>query len=326
MKSKLLTALLTAALAGQLAIAQTATLGDLPETAQVATNAAVLADIVAATNAIPALIEAVIAHTNAYLIVSNKTLSVWAATGQVEEAVEIWKSDQIELPDLPDFETWYQWITGIQQALAGKADKAWGKYAPDGSDNPEPSLSVFVNTAALMLASGMQWATDGDVAVMAASGTQAFISDNGGEFRMGPDLTDNYRGFLQGGSFLVGAIPQGIKKYDDHVEIVYQYSGGDFPAIHGTADLLVKFSEVLDVVWRDNHDGTATAICPAPAGRFFYKALTTASVGYWEFSTMPNIFYGGIAVSTNTPPVIYDSVITITVGGRNYKVLAEEVQ
>ena len=66
--------------------------------------------------------------------------------------------------------------SALTAAIAAKADKAWGQYAPDGSANPDPDYMVWLNTPAVTYAAGLTWTTYGTYAALSTSGTVAFES------------------------------------------------------------------------------------------------------------------------------------------------------
>jgi hypothetical protein len=218
-------------------------------------------------------------------------------------------------------------LSGLSSQLAGKADKAWGKYAPDGSSNPDPDYMTFLNAPATLFGSGCSWETYGTYAVLITPGTVAFAAGRNGVFRIGPDST-NYFGYATGGSVLVGASPDSLIVYsggqtNGYAEITYDYAGGDDPSVWFTAALSIDFSLVETALWTDNLDGTATAIVPATTAAGFWKATTSASFSSVFETTMPARFSGGVFGGTNSTPVFYDSTVTISSGGHTYRIPAQ---
>ncbi len=189
---------------------------------------------------------------------------------------------------------------------------------------------TFINSPAAVFASGAQWSTYGTYAVLTATGTVAFASGGDGQFRLGPNST-NWFGYVGGGSVTVGAVPESLRvtgggKTGGYAEIVYPYAGGDFPTLWFTPTLSLDFIDVAGAVWVDNLDGTATATVPAESPAGFWRATTTTVIDNYFKTTMPALFSGGVIGSTNSAPVVYDSVITISAGGKTYRIPAEEVQ
>ena len=281
-------------------------------------------DLVSATNVI---IQTYLISSNAWLIAdfSNQTVSVsMVSTNGTTNTVSIGSGNGNAIDPLATNLLWL----ALNAGLAGKAPKAWGQYAPDGSANPEPEFMTFLNAPATVFASGAQWSTYGTNAVLTATGTVAFASGGDGQFRLGPNST-NWFGFVQGGSVTVGAVAESLAvaaggTAEGIATIVYPYSGGDFPALWFSPSLgTVDFATVEGVVWVDNQNGTATVTAPATTAKGFWYATTTATFGNVFESTMPARFSGGVFGDTNSTPVIYNSVITIESGGHTYRLPAQ---
>jgi hypothetical protein len=273
--------------------------------------------LVEATNA---LIRTYLISSNAWITAdwSNQTVSVsMIATNGATNTVSVGNNSNAIDPQATNL----LWI-----ALGGKADKAWGQYAPDGSSNPDPDYMTWLNAPATVFASGCSWSTSGAYAVLTTPGAVAYESGGSGSFRMGPDAT-NYFGYATGGSVVVGAVPASLVvtgggTAEGYAEIVYEYSGGAFPTLWFAPSLAIGFSQVT-ASWSDNLDGTATATAPALSAAGFYSATSVANFSTLFISTMPAKFDGGVFGSTNALPVIYDSTIEVTSGGHTYRIPAQ---
>jgi len=280
-------------------------------------------------NATNALVQTYLLGSNAWMIVSNDVLRIWqiSPTNSLQTNL-LWQSGDAFPPAAT--QTLWSAVLQLTQDLDAKGGRAWGNYAPDGSDNPDPAYMTFLNAPAAVFASGAQWSTYGTYAVLTATGTVAFASGGDGQFRIGPNST-NWFGYVQGGSVTVGAVPDSLAvtgggETGGYAEIVYAYSGGDFPALWFTPSLSLDFTEVSGAVWVDNLDGTATATAPAESAGGFWFATTTVTLDNYFKSTMPARLDGGVVGSTNALPVVYDSVITISAGGKNYRIPAQEIE
>lgn len=300
------------------------------DAAFVASNAlaqaqAARADVVSATNA---LVNVYLLGTNAWIEAdwSNQTVrvSIVASNGTTNTVLVGDSSSSVD-PAATNL-LWQTLLVG----LAGKADKAWGKYAPDGAANPDSAYMTWLSAPATVFASGASWTTYGAYAALSTSGTVAFESGGDGALRIGPDST-NWFGYVAGDSVIVGAVPGGISvtaggTEDGYAEIDFQYAGGDFPVLWFTPSLAVDFTELSGVAWVDNLDGTATVTAPATSEAGFYKATTSASWSSFFYASMPARLAGGVFGSTNVPPVVYDSVIQISSGGHTYRIPAQLVE
>lgn len=287
------------------------------------TPVALVSDLDSMTNT---LVQTYLLGTNAWMTVSNATLSIWRTIDGVETS--LWSSAEsagggVDPIDLSFTNVWIA-------AIAGKADAAWGRYAPDGSANPDPAYMTYLNSPATMHASGFQWATYGAYSVMAESGAVAFESGADGSARWGLDLHTNYVGFVRGGSVIVAARAGAITVTDGGTtngvaEIAYPYTSGDFPALWFAPALDVPFTLQPGVVWIDNQDGTATVTAPATAPKGFWYATTTSTYDVIFDIRPPARLTGGVIGDTNVLPVVYDSVITVTSGAKTYRIPAQEV-
>lgn len=289
-----------------------ATLGGMP-----VVRAASMVDVALATNA---LVQTYLLGTNAWMTISNQTLTISRAIDGVETS--LWSSAESggggDTFDMA-------FINALWTALGGKADKAWGQYAPDGSANPDPAYMTYLNSPATMHASGFAWATSGAFSVLAQSGTVAFESGADGEARWGLDLHTNYVAFVRGSNVVVGASAGGIAVADGEATIVYAYTGGDFPVLWFAPSLDTPFTVQSGVVWVDNEDGTATVTAPAETPAGFWYASTTALIDVVFDVRPPARLSGGVFGAPGALPVVYDSVIEIESGGKTYRIPAQEV-
>lgn len=205
---------------------------------------------------------------------------------------------------------------------------SWGDYAPDGSPNPDAEAVLYLNKALTLMGSGFSWATSGAYACLSQSGAVAFHAETNGEVRIGLDVVSNYFGMVQGGSVTVGCMTHGIRVEGSGdntiVHLLYAYAGGEFPVIWGKSSLAGDKTE-LAPVWTDYGDGTAEAAVPGHPF-YFFTATSSRSLEARFESKAPAAFPGGIYGGFSSPPVKYDTVITIQQGGHTYRIPAELVQ
>ena len=308
------------------------------------------AGIGAATPAqVDTAIKTYLYNRDAWITVNNDVLSVWQKSYTDEELPDpdggagdthtvthvstnrLWQSGEA-FPPAATGQLW-QVVAQLQTALNGKANRAWGETAPDGTINPDPAFMVWINTPALVHASGFTWATYGAYSVLATYGTVAFSGGTDGSARFGPNLETDWFGYQTTGSMLIGATAQGITVEDGGTPgglayITYPYAGTN-PVLWYTPDLLLPFI-MLDqsaVVWTVSGDGLAvTAATPATASRGFWKATSTTSSFNIFRCTMPALFDAGILIDDHTPPVVYDSIIQIQSGGKTYRLPAQAME
>jgi hypothetical protein len=278
------------------------------------------------SNAVNALVQQYLLTSNAWLTVdwSNKTISVSIIERDVTNVVQVGNSTGID-----PAATNLLW-SALRAGLAGKAPVAWGEYAPDGTTNPEPDYQLWLNSPATVFASGMSWSTYGSYATLLSTGMVVCTTGSNGYWRISADAT-NYLGVVQGGSVLVGAVSGSLSVMnggtpDGWASIVYNYAGGDFPAIEFSPVLgpLASWSYVAGAAWTDNLDGTATVIVPASSSSGFWRGMTSSRYSYTLETTMPFNPRGGIVGATNSAPVIYNSTVTVLgTDGHSYKIPAE---
>ena len=281
--------------------------------------------IVGATND---LVKTYFLGTNAWMTISNATLSIWRTTNGIPTS--LWSSAESSgdgggSVDASFTNAIWSAIGSIEGQLTDKANKSWGQYAPDGSDNPDPAYMTFLNSPATMHASGYQWASYGAFSVLAQSGAVAFETGSSGEARWGLDLQTNYISFVRGGSVIVGARPGSISIAGEVAEIVYSYTAGDFPILWFSPALSVPFAVQEGVAWVDNTNGTATVSAPATTPKGFWYATSSASFDTIFEVHPPARMIGGVFGTTNALPVIYDSTIEVTSGGKTYRIPAQKV-
>lgn len=203
---------------------------------------------------------------------------------------------------------------------------SWGDYDAQGNPNPIDD-TVIVNRAYATLMSGFRWVSSGGVFALATSGSVAYAAEGNGSLRIYTESVSNYVGIVQGGMVTVGCQTDGISVDDGVVSLVYSWTGGDHPIIWASSTVMGVYEVQTGVTWIDDADaGTATALLPEVGDAMFFKATTSVqSATYWA-ATMPSYFGGGIKTSSqDLDPVVYDSKVEITQGGRTYRIPAQEV-
>lgn len=285
---------------------------------------------IATEDYVAAAIQTYFLSSNAWITITTNVLSVHAVTGGASQASIVWSSAESTGSQGIDPDATNLLWQALSAGLGEKADKDWGKYGPDGSINPDPSYQTWLNAPATAFAGGLQWATYATYSVLATAGAVAFVGDQGGEVRIGIDLYTNYIGFAQGQSITVGARAESIHVVsggtpEGYATIVYDYESGDFPVMWMCLALSDTWQAIDEgVIWVDNGDGSATVTVPATSGTAFYMATTSRNLSCVVFSKPPFRFDGGILGGTNALPVVYDSVITISSGGKQYLIPAQE--
>ncbi len=268
--------------------------------------------------------------TNAWMAIDGDLIGIYSCTNAAAGTNTLWESSSAFGGDLADVAQRATNNTTRITALEARPDlTSWGDYAPDGTPNPDADSMVYLNKAMTLMGSGFSWATSGAYACLCQSGAVAYHTETNGEVRIGLDVVSNYFGMVQGGSITVGCRTDGIRVEGSGantvVHLLYAYAGGDFPALWGATSLSGDWTELPAPVWTDYGDGTAEAAVPGSPFHFF-KATSSRSMEARFESKAPAAFPGGIYGDFASPPVKYNSVITIQQGGHTYRIPAERVQ
>ena len=268
--------------------------------------------------------------TNTWISIDGDLLGIYTCTNAASGTNTLWESSAAMGGQLSDVALRATNNTIRITALETRPDlTSWGDYAPDGSPNPDAEAVLYLNKALTLMGSGFSWATSGAYACLCQSGAVAYHTETNGEVRIGLDVVSNYFGMVQGGSITVGCRTDGIRVEGSGantvVHLLYAYAGGDFPALWGATSLSGDWTELPAPVWTDYGDGTAEAAVPGSPFHFF-KATSSRSMEARFESKAPAAFPGGIYGDFASPPVKYNSVITIQQGGHTYRIPAERVQ
>ena len=268
--------------------------------------------------------------TNTWISIDGDLLGIYTCTNAATGTNTLWESSAAMGGQLSDVALRATNNTTRITALESRPDlTSWGDYAPDGTPNPDAEAVLYLNKALTLIGSGFSWATSGAYACLCQSGAVAYHTETNGEVRIGLDVVSNYVGMVQGGSITVGCRTDGIRVEGSGantvVHLLYAYAGGDFPALWGATSLSGDWTELPAPVWTDYGDGTAEAAVPGSPFHFF-KATSSRSMEARFESNAPAAFPGGIYGDFASPPVKYNSVITIQQGGHTYRIPAEMVQ
>ncbi len=273
---------------------------------------------------------------NAWFAISGDELSVYQSTNAVVTNI-MWKSSASANEAITNLQNKVDLHEDKIDALEARPDLTeWGRYASDGTLNPAPDEQVLINAPMLALQSGLVWKQSGAVAVLCSSGAVMFDNATDGEIRWGMDDGTNYISIISSGKKDVGARLDSIVVDDEQnpTEVSFDYTyplDGDgniiddfFPKIWATADLLSQNWVEMSAVGVNNGDGTCTMTVATDAYRFF-KATTSVTQDPYFRPNIPTHLPAGIYGNYNETPVIYDSTVTITVDGVQYRIPAQRV-
>jgi hypothetical protein len=305
---------------------QTATSGDVDLDSKVVT-AVTLSDKVATKDDINEATTAIFdayGSTDSHMEVNGSELAIKSVAGPATTNT-IWSIDASITNATQEISILDTRMTAVEN----RADlTSWGDYAPDGTPNPDPLAMLYLNKPITMFGSGLSWATSGSYAVLCQSGAVAFAGSGGGEVRFGLDVHTNYLAWVSASSIVVGARAESFAVIDGVATIEYAYSGsGDYPTIWYCTDLISQeWQEAANGSW-EYVPGTGFAkfrYSVEGLNRCFFKATSNRDMGAYIRAPIAIKPEGGILVNQET--VVYDTVITVTVDGKQYRIPAQEVK
>ena len=224
-----------------------------------------------------------------------------------------------------------QVIGTVNETMANKADKAWGKYTSSGG--VAPSNTVYMTAPNTVFAGGLEYERvavgEGAICVLTTKGAPTWTQGDEGTFKFQDDGGTNYFGFAKTDSYTIGANTDGITVQSGVVTLTYNITMSGRPCIWYKASLdsntpweqlnLPDGSSASGashaVSWDENPD-PGTQVCyinvgSEPSG--FFRA-TVEVAGEAKFMTnMPADLSGGI-ICPNTATGV-DGVIKPTFNG-----------
>lgn len=264
--------------------------------------------------------------TNAWISVSNGVARVYEIVGT--NSVLKYEWDSAHSNDAAR-------VAALESAMPRKIEdpRRWADWTASGVSNS--TGAVMLDRGAVYFGStNVTWATDGGFAVLTSHSLPASASGGSSQFRIGLDVEDWF-GFEITASYLVNALPTGfsVDNTAHTATIATAYAAG-----YETTPPLVYYAQTLAqpfapwdggiVEW--THDGAvSTATVNGVSGTSGFFVLKAEVAGGAVFrSTMPALMEGyrvesgGEYVGTLQP----DAIITISSGGKTYRVMAQEVQ
>ena len=265
--------------------------------------------------------------TNAWISVSNGVLRVW----EVASPTNILR---------------YEWdmrlasVTGnvarLEAAMPRKIEDShdWAKWTASGVSNSFGAV-MLDKGATYFGSTNVVWTMSGGFAVLTSFSMPVTASGSANQFRIGIDA-DDWFGFEVAASYLIAAIPTGFSRdntqqtvtfateYDESYETIA-------PHVYFAASLGESFVEVeaARCSWTHVSGGNSTVVVSNVSGTAGFFILKREMAGGTIMrSTMPFLPEGyrvenaGSYVGTVQP----DSIVTIEVNGRQYRIFAEEVQ
>lgn len=303
---------------------QTATSGDVDLDSKVVT-AVTLSDKVATKDDIQEATTAIFdayGTTDSHMEVRGSELAIKSVAGPATTNT-IWSIDASITNATQEISILDTRMTAVEN----RADlTSWGDFAPDGTPNPDPLAMLYLNKPSTVYGSGFSWATSGSYAVLCQSGAVAFAGEAGGEVRFGLDIYTNYLAWVRPSSIEVGARAETFAVAEGIATIEYAYAGGDYPTVWYCTDLTkMEWQEAANGSWEYVPGAAYATFRYSVEGlnRCFFRATTSKAMGAHIRAPIPIKPEGGLMVGENT--IVPDSIITIEVNGKTYRILAQEV-
>lgn len=280
-----------------------------------------------------------IAGSNVFMTVTNNTLSIYART--TNDAPEVVWTETLNLSKASaELEVKVNTAIRASESRVNAVinenlivDKAWGRYAPDGSANPDTNNVVFINSPTTIFAGGYEWQSvwlgDQCISVLTQSKSATVASGEGSSFRIGPSST-NWFGYVDTKSSLEPCRTDGIRTYPiaGTVEMDYDYDGSTYPIVYWTTDLRTPFVQYdsTALTWRqETVEGKTICTVTVPTegnqAMFFYakkekKGLTAfrATMPSWtEGTVIDKGTYQEVAPAYNSTWVFTNGTDVITI-------------
>lgn len=124
-------------------------------------------------------------------------------------------------------------ITSVNEAVGGKADKAWGKYTSAGGE--APSNTVYMTHPNTVFAGGLEYERvavgEGAICVLTTKGAPVWTQGDEGTFKFQDDGGTNYFGFAKTDSYTIGAKTDGISVSGGLVSLTYDITMSGRPCV-----------------------------------------------------------------------------------------------
>ena len=211
----------------------------------------------------------------------------------------------------------------MDEAIDGKADKAWGKYTSAGGE--APSNTVYMTAPNTVFAGGMEYQRvavgEGSVCVLVTKGAPVWTQGDEGVFKFQDDGGTNYFGFAKTDSYTVGADTDGISVSDNIVTLTYNVTMSGVPVIWYTPSLTAPITwEQLNlpdgtavegaskaVSWEASPDaGTEICYINCSEAQGFFKATIEVAGSAKFITNMPADLSGGILCTDGAHKVKVD--------------------
>lgn len=210
-------------------------------------------------------------------------------------------------------ERFSQLESSVEESIAGKADRAWGRYTSSGGE--APSNTVYMTAPNTVFAGGMEYERVavglGTICVLTTKGAPVYTQGDEGTFKFQDDGGTNFFGFAKTDSYTIGCDTDGIDVDSSSrlVTLTYSIEMSGVPCIWYKRTLsdgawsqlnLPDGSAALEapvtVSWETAPD-PGTEVCyinVADLSEGFFRATVEVAGSAKFISNMPADFTGGI--------------------------------
>ena len=181
-----------------------------------------------------------------------------------------------------------QVIGAVNAAIAGKADKDWGKYTSSGGE--APPNTVYMTAPNTVFAGGLEYERvavgEGVVCVLTTKGAPVWTQGDEGMFKFHDDGGTNYFGFAKTDSYTIGCNTDGISVQGSLLTLTYDITMSGHPCVWYKASLLDAVWEQLNLPDGSAAPGASYAVSwettPPPGKQYCYINIGSAPAGFFR--------------------------------------------
>ena len=233
----------------------------------------------------------------------------------------------------PNWQGFGAWKSATEQAIAGKADRAWGYY-DSHSGNYAPDGYTWISSPKIAIAGGLAYnkvlTTEGAVWVLESNGlvTETSGTESNGFFRISDDAGNSLFEIVKGDKRTVGATAGTVQLLAGfaitHLQVGYNVQSAEHPKIYVTDSLKPtnwKAEDdpdcVADVVWSGSSGAwIATVSGKVAMPAFFVQASYEVGGNTYIKQSAPvqmsKIVLGGVEYTLGTASIDGHTVLTLT--------------
>lgn len=233
----------------------------------------------------------------------------------------------------PNWQGFGAWKSSTEQAIAGKADRAWGYY-DSHSGNYAPDGYTWISSPNIAIAGGLAYnkvlTSEGAVWVLESNGlvTETSGTESNGFFRISDDAGNSLFEIVKGDKRTVGATAGTVQQLAGfaitHLQVGYNVQSEEHPKIYVTDSLKPanwKAEDDPDCVANVEWSGSSGAWIATVSGKvampaFFVQASYEVGGNTYIKQSAPvqmsKIVLGGVEYTLGTAVINGNTVLTLT--------------